>query len=279
MSVMRAKYEQLGSKPGFVELRANTPVLATWDDHDYGVNDGGAEYPMKEGAKQEFMDFFEVPDDAPMRTREGIYAAHTFGDERHRVQVLLLDTRSFRGPLDPGEPPARYGPTDDTSRTVLGEQQWSWLEQQLREPARIRIIASSIQVIPEQHGWEKWGNFPHERQRFFELLRRTAAEGVILLSGDRHLAEISFLPADDALGIGYPLYEVTSSGLNRGGGGNADEPNRYRIGPGNFRGDNFGAITIDWSGDDPSLGLRVYDADGETALQTDVALSRLRAPG
>ncbi|MGI9173738.1 MAG: alkaline phosphatase D family protein, partial [Rhodothermales bacterium] len=160
MDTLRAKYAELGAQPGFQQARATMPVLATWDDHDYGVNDGGVGYPMKEGSKEVFMDFFDVPEGAPMRNREGIYHARTFGPERRRVQVILLDTRFFRDPLQ--ERPAGaardtlgpYLPADDTTRTMLGEAQWARLEEKLQEPADVRLLVSSIQAIPEEHGWE-----------------------------------------------------------------------------------------------------------------------------
>ena len=279
VDTLRAKYAELGDQPGFQRLVETTPVLATWDDHDYGENDAGAAYPMKEASKDVFMDFFDIPEAAPMRERGGIYHAHTFGPEGRRVQVILLDTRTFRDRLQRrpgyvrGDTLGPYMPTDDTTRTMLGEAQWAWLEGALREPADVRLLASSIQAIPEEHGWEKWKNLPHERERLFELIRETGAEGVVLLSGDRHLAEISRLGADV---VGYPLYEVTSSGLNRGGGGSAWEPNRHRLGE-NFRADNYGLLTLDW--DAGTLTMEVYDDEGELGLREAVPLAELTRDG
>ena len=282
MTVMRAKYALLGAQPGYQSLRKIAPVLATWDDHDYGVNDGGADYPRKVESQQVFMDFFGVPDSSPMRFRPGIYDAHVFGPVGKRIQVILLDTRYFRGPLM-REPKSveygffdRYMPSTDTTSSMLGEAQWAWLEDQLRQPAEIRLLVSSIQVIAEEHSWEKWVNLPHERARLLRLLRETQAEGVIILSGDRHLAEISRLDGGSPDGIGYPLYDVTASSLNRGGGGSGDELNRHRIGPGNFRGNNFGKIIIDWTVKDPTISIQVLDDTGALRLHHDIKLSGLR---
>ena len=100
----------------------------------------------------------------------------------------------------------------------------------------LRIIASSIQLIPTEHCWEKWANFPKERIRMFELLRTTDASGVIVISGDRHLGEISVLPLDY---LGYPLYEITSSGLNSALGENSDardEQNSFSYQRGKYSG-------------------------------------------
>jgi alkaline phosphatase D len=138
-------------------------------------------------------------------------------------------------------------------------------------------LVSSIQVIAEDHGWEKWANLPHERTRLLKLLRKTGAEGAVILSGDRHLAELSRLDGDAVNGIGYPLYDLTSSGLNRGGGGSSDEPNRHRIGR-NIRHNNFGKITINWAADDPVITLQVLDDTGGSAFRYDIRLSDLRHP-
>ena len=117
-------------------------------------------------------------------------------------------------------------------RQWVGDRQWGWLERQLRQPAELRLVVSSIQVIPEEHGFERWANLPRERERLFELIRSNGANGMVLLSGDRHLAEISRLPFEV---VGYSLYEVTSSSMNAERHG-PKEPNRYRTTAESFKG-------------------------------------------
>jgi len=41
MAVLRAKYAEFAAQPGFARLRAETPIVAIWDDHDFGENDAG----------------------------------------------------------------------------------------------------------------------------------------------------------------------------------------------------------------------------------------------
>jgi alkaline phosphatase D len=291
MGVMRARYGMLAAQPGFQELKATCPILATWDDHDYGANDAGAEYPMKRESQQVFLDFFGVPRDSPRRAREGIYHAEIFGPPGKRVQIILLDGRYHRSALKGGFQPSergegfrgRYLPNTDPEATMLGREQWQWLEKQLQLPAELRIICSGVQVIPDEHGSETWGNFPLERRRLFRLIRDTGAEGVVLLSGDRHLAEIARLPADHADGVGYPLFDVTSSSLNRPSGNFtkagtrfANEINSYRVGLTYFD-TNFGAVLVDWDQPDPVIRLRVCDEKGDIVLQQRLHLSELRA--
>ncbi|HVX10209.1 MAG TPA: alkaline phosphatase D family protein, partial [Pirellulales bacterium] len=170
----------------------------------------------------------------------------------------------------------------DPQATILGEQQWKWLGEQLATPAEVRLIGSSIQFVADEHGWEKWGNFPQERSRLLNLLRQSRAAGVIFLSGDRHLAEISRLPAANDVGPGYPLYDITSSSLNapsgnltKSGARFANEVNSYRVGLTYFEA-NFGTVDIDWS--NSIIRLQVRDTAGDVVLQQRLALSELRPP-
>jgi alkaline phosphatase D len=277
MDVMRRKYAKLAAMPGFQAIRKACPILATWDDHDLGANDAGSDYPMKDASQKIFLDFFGDPADSPRRGRPGVYDARVFGPEGKRVQVILLDTRYFRSSPMARNPRAltSQGPYvghPDPNTTILGEDQWRWFAEQLKVPAEVRLVVSSIQVVAEDHGWEKWMNFPHERERLFKLIRDTGAEGVILLSGDRHLAELSMMDA----GVGYPIYDLTSSGLNQAARAwRPLEVNRHRVATMNW-GDNFGVITIDWDRPDPRIGLQIRDVEGDITIQQKIDLSTLR---
>jgi len=275
IAVMREKYKQQAEKEGFMALKKLCPLMGTWDDHDYGEDDAGASYPLKKEAQQAFLDFFGVPNDSPRRQQEGIYEAKVFGPAGKRVQVILLDMRYFRSDLKLGSRRGTYLPLNDPKATFLGEKQWQWLEEQLRVPAEVRLIGSSVQFVAEDHPYEKWANIPHERQRLLKLLASTKANGVVILSGDRHLAELSLLQE----GTPYPLYDLTSSGLNQGNKRfRKIEPNKHRVAIQDV-GDNFGLVRIDWTKDDPILSLEIHDVDGDVTIRQKVPLSRLQAKG
>jgi alkaline phosphatase D len=245
MDTLRAAYARAATIPGMARLRATTPHLATWDDHDYGKNDAGADFIHREEAQRQFADFWQLPAEDPRRSRPGVYHAQMFGPRGKRVQVILLDTRYFRSPLKPtdqrGAPGReRYVPDETPGLTILGDAQWAWLEQQLRQPADLRLIVSSIQVIADGHGWERWGNIPRERQRLYDLVASTGARGVVFLSGDRHIGglyrEVNRTP--------YPLHDITSSGLTQFFS-NVREAGPNRIGA-PYGAVNFGTADIDW---------------------------------
>jgi alkaline phosphatase D len=272
MQVMRDKYAQFNAVPGFADLRRRIPLLGTWDDHDYGENNAGVEYPMKRQSQQALLDFFNVPADSPRRTREGVYHAESFGPPGRRVQVILLDTRYFRSPVKLAPEGKGTVPNNDPGVTILGDAQWRWLEAQFRHPADVRLIVSSIQVVAEGHGGEKWMNFPGERQRLYDLIRDTRANGVIFLSGDRHFADLSVMEA----GVGYPLFDVTSSGLTQAARRwRPLSPNTNRVAGMSFD-TNFGLIEIDWRVADPIVSLQIRDEAGDVRINQKFPLSLLR---
>ena len=138
----------------------------------------------------------------------------------------------------------------------------------------MRLLASGIQVLPTQHCYEKWANFPLQRERLLDLIRDSGANGVVLVSGDRHLAEISRLPAQR---VGYPVYEITTSGLNSAVGMIGrfiQEPNQLRHFDSNVTVDNFGSITLQQNQQaDPEsfeVRLRLHDKSGAILQQLPV---------
>lgn len=250
MDVLKQKYELQKNNAGYQQVMASTPIIGIWDDHDYGVNDGGKEYPKKQESQQLLLDFLGEPENSPRRKREGAYASYTYGPEGKRVKVILLDARYFRDPLvkdDKKNMPNEQG-------EILGETQWKWLEKELtNSDAAVHLIGSGIQFIPEEHIYEKWANYPKERKRLFDVISRTKAKGVILLSGDRHIAEISRIEVPS---LSYPIYEVTASGLTHASSDNTSEPNKYRVSK-LVNELNFGLIEIDWNSKPLQVSLQV----------------------
>jgi len=281
-------YERLKKNPDFnkflVASRAREiDVFATWDDHDYGLNDGGEDHTERLEAKKAFIDFFSPLGLAEASLDEpGIHNAAVIELADLKVQVVMLDTRSFRSSFVKSKNPqvcerGGWVFSSDPDATILGEDQWAWLAKQLRQPADLRLIVSSIQVLPTEQCFEKWANFPAERERLLSLIAISQAEGVLLLSGDRHASEISIINRED---IGYPLYEITSSGLNnalRGRFNVADEPNKFRALDANVSDNSFGEIEITGADTEQSLIFRLIDEEGVELQALEVALQSLRA--
>lgn len=252
MTVLRRKYEDQDKQEGYQQLKKKVPVIGIWDDHDYGVNDGGKEYPMRAESRDVLFDFLKVSKSNPAWKRAGAYQSYTFGEKGKQTKVILLDARYFRDQVirKKGAYP-QYIP--NTEGTILGSEQWQWLENELKNSkADVHIIASGIQVLPTQHNYEKWNTFPQERNRLFDLLVKYQVPGVALITGDRHIGEISKI---DIPGLNYPLIELTTSGLTHTYE-NASEKNNLRIGKLTDK-LNFGIIEIDWEQQKPQIKFSI----------------------
>lgn len=226
---IRTMYDAQNKVSGYKKLKKNTQVIGTWDDHDYGLKDGGSEFASKKQSQQAFLDFMGVPADHPRRSQEGVYFAYNYNGSLGKIKIMVLDTRYFRTTLTPDtETEQRYKPNPYGEGTLLGETQWNWFSNELNtSDADFNLVVSSIQFLSNEHGFECWGNFPHEVDRFKQLLVDSQAKGVIVLSGDRHISEFSKI---DIPGLSYPLIDFTSSGLTHAWSNFSGEPNPYRLG-------------------------------------------------
>lgn len=269
-AVMKEKYQALTTLPDYLAFSRKIPILPIWDDHDYGKNDAGREYPMKETSARLFFEAFAFPKNHPARKTPGVYHSRFLGLKGQRVHVILLDTRTFRSELPTQKINRRktYLPQTGPDATMLGASQWQWLKQELRKPAELRLIVSSIQVLATSHRFEKWSNLPDERTRFLELLAQTNPGPTILLSGDRHLAEVCQLPKAQSK-LPFDLYEMTASGMTHAGA--PDDPDPLRL-EGTFtRKTNFGLIDIAWKENKPSVTLSIKTSEGEPLSSTQVS--------
>jgi len=240
MDTLRAKYRRQNAQVEYQLLKESTPIIGIWDDHDYGINDGGKNYAQKKASRDLMFDFLSVPLDASERKREGGYAAYTYGEGNQQVKVILLDGRYFRDTLERIDRIYQINPTGQ----ILGDAQWKWLENELKtSTARVNFIVSGIQILPTEHAYEKWANFPQEREKLLNLLSNSGVQNPILLSGDRHIAEIMKL-VDSRFPKG--IYEVTASGLTHTWSGIAEEKNSLRISE-LIAKLNYGLASFDWN--------------------------------
>lgn len=286
---LRARHAEFANVEAIQAFRRKHAHVAIWDDHDFGVDDAGGEYPHKVLSQQLFCDTWGEPPESFRRRRSGVFQSYRINAQGKTVQLILPDLRFNRTALksDPArrsgyesmmkaagegatDPiPGWYVPNADPAATMLGEAQWQWLSAQLAQPADLRILCSSVQLAAEGTGWECWANFTADRERLLDMLRRLRVEQLIVLSGDMHYGELSRL---DAPGL-YPIWDLTSSGITEVW--KVPTPNVRRQ-QGVMAEVNFGMVEIDWA--TRSLTLSARGLDGRSRISQRVALDSLRLP-
>ena len=241
LTLLKSKYDLQDTQSDYIKMRQRTPIIGIWDDHDYGANDAGKEYANRAESRDLMLEFLDVPASNPVWGREGGYQSYTIGESGKQIKIILLDGRYFRDSLQKtptGEP--RYFPNE--TGDILGEAQWTWLENELtNSTAQVHLVACGIQMLPTEQIFEKWANFPTARQRLLTLLESINPPNLLLMSGDRHIGEVTQITTDS---LGITLTEVTSSGLTHSWE-SVEEINSNRISP--LIGEkNYGLLQIDW---------------------------------
>lgn len=279
MDTLRNKYIRWMAQPDFKRLDSSTTIFATWDDHDFGRNDAGKWYPYKKESKEIFMEFFKEPANSERRKHDGIYKTEYIQQGDKTIQVLLLDVRTFRSDVLLYDTAAKlprdhyfyrpdYKPHVSTDSSLLGEEQWKWLGEELKKPADLRLICSGSQFAIEYNGYEAWANFPHEQKKMLELIKLTKANGVLFLTGDVHYAEISRL---EEPGL-YPLYDVTASGITSTWDFATLNKNRIE---GPVMDNHYGLLTIEWI-KDPVIKMEIIDKFRNTRIEYTINKSQIQ---
>ena len=238
----RAYSKQEKLLPDFLD---QTDIFAIWDDHDYGKNDGGSDYKYKKLAENLFLDFWNVPINDVRRSREGIYFSENKVFFNRKYKLIFLDTRYFRSQLKGKK--GSYQKNNDESSTILGKEQWTWLEKELNSNFDYLFIFSSIQIIPEDHGFEKWSNFPNDRTKLLKILEKYK-DRTILFSGDRHRSGIYKRNG---------IIEITSSSMNKPGSA-FFETDKYLIGE-TYPQENYSVLKIL----NNDINIDIKDKNGE----------------
>ena len=236
---IKKAYSKLKKNKEYTHFEKQHDIYGTWDDHDYGENDGGVDFISKQKSRDILYNFLDISKNDKARSRTGAYQSFRLEKGGLSVRLILLDVRYFRDKLEKNPVHGiRYIPNPNAK--LLGADQWHWFEKELYQAKEdVIIIGSGTQIIPEEHGYEKWSDYPSERNRFLDLIKQNASKSILLLSGDRHMAEVSAIAVNHELF----LYEITSSGLTHTWTENREEPNAYRI-RSKFPVKNFGLLHL-----------------------------------
>ncbi len=256
---MRRKYQLQLNVPEYRRFQSIVPIVGVWDDHDYGINNGGKGNPVKAAAQQIFLDFIDEPNNTARRTQQGVYTSYTYGVGNHSVKLFLLDTRYHRDRTGSGR------------ADMLGKQQWQWLEKEIRgSEAAVNLFVSSVSVMSPQFPFaEEWNDFKWSRKKLFKLMSKHDLPGVLFLTGDRHFS--SHLEGKVK---GKTFHEFMSSGLTH-------YMHRKRVSrvfrhvygdENSYFGKNFSKITFHWNQRPLKLSFEVFDTENQRQVEKSLTL-------
>lgn len=283
------QYRKLNRITEYRDIREKVPFLTVWEDQDYAITDGTGPFIDRESAKADFIKYWAYLKTTLNGKQKALYHSKMLGNKKQIVQVIVLDTNWDRSELKkntehqsevstttpvPSSADLTTAPTttlsetktvtvkenrpfvedEDKKKHFLSEEQWTWLESELRKPAALRILVSSIQVIANEHHFEKWGLFPHERERLLNLLKYTKAKNLVVLSGNRQIGAIA---QTELKGLGK-IYDITSSPINLiATQGNVLKDTAYTKDA--YQEVNFGLMKINWSAKQATVEIRGAD--------------------
>ena len=174
------------------------PILAVWDDHDYGWNNGNKSYKYKEDSKKIFEAFYAQRErGGNSYFEQGPGVSSIF--KAFNIQFIFLDNRSFRGEKGRG--------------SHWGELQEKWLMKHLasREKFKGHVLINGDQFFGAYHRFESFEG--HRKKHFTRVMEKIfkSRRPSLFISGDRHLFELMEIPKEE---FGYKTYEITSSGVH-----------------------------------------------------------------
>ena len=250
------------------------PQFAIWDDHDYGPNDIGKNYILKDASRKVFNSYFCNPSSG--ENGQGTYTMNSWGD----ADIFMTDDRWWRSADrmkdSINDPQGLPGRKPNPDKRMLGAQQMEWLKNSLLySTATFKIIAMGSQVLNPVSPFDTWWDFPAEYDELMDFLKEYKINGVIFLTGDRHHSEIIKV---DRPGT-YPLFDITVSPLTSGTHkfGGPEKNNPYRV-LGIDEKQNYGKFSFSGIRGSRKLTVEYLGVKGEKLGEWSITEKELKTP-
>ncbi len=248
------------------EFMAKMPQYAIWDDHDYGPNDAGKSFILKEESRNIFKNYSLNPGYG--QEGKGIYTKVSYSD----VDIFLTDDRYFRSEV---ELPDSINGKPSADKTFLGAMQIDWLKNALLfSTATFKIIVVGSQVLNPLNEWECMHHYGHEYNELINFLADQKINGVVFFTGDRHHSEVIKL---DREGL-YTLYDVTispyTSGISKVRGAELNNP--YRINNTLVEAQNFGKISFTGKAKERTMKVEFIGTKAEKLGEWSISENELK---
>ena len=243
------------------------PQFAIWDDHDYGPNDIGKNYILKEASRKVFNSYFCNPSSG--ENGQGTYTMTSWGD----ADIFMTDDRWWRS-ADKIKDSVNGKPNPE--KRMLGAQQMEWLKNSLLySTATFKIIAVGSQVLNPVSPYDTWWNFPAEYEELMSFLKEYKINGVVFLTGDRHHSEIIKVERPGT----YPLFDITVSPLTSGTHkfSGPEKNNPYRV-LGIDEKQNYGRFSFSGLRGSRKMTVEYLGLKGEKISEWSITEKELKTP-
>ena len=174
------------------------PFITTWDDHEIANNSymDGAEnhqestegdwYSRKSAGTKAYYEWLPVREPT-----DKLYRSFKAGE---LFNLIILDTRIA------GRTEQIYDHENDSykdeSRSILGNDQYDWLKNELKEEQQWKIIGNQVpfgpMIVPTEEGshpyMDGWDGYPAERERVLNFITEQKIKNSIFMTGDYHSA-------------------------------------------------------------------------------------------
>jgi alkaline phosphatase D len=253
------------AQPVIQNLLKAMPQYAIWDDHDFGPDNSGFSYGLKDVSRDIFMKYWCNPFYG--ENQKGIYSQITYSD----VDLFLTDDRYFRS-ADEMEDSINGKPNPD--KHFLGEIQLRWLEDALVQSlATFKIIVIGSQTLNPFSTDEGYYKYSYEFNQLMDFLKRSKIKGVLFLTGDRHHSEIIKTEREN----NYDLYDITvspfTSGVARVKGIEIENP--YRVKGSLIEERNYAKIGIEGGKNERILKVQFLGKDGKDLYTWNISEKQL----
>jgi alkaline phosphatase D len=226
--------------PDLQEAHRQYPWIAVWDDHETANNsykDGARNHTAGDGPwyerKVNGIETYEAW--MPVRLPDvndtfKIFRRFTFGN---LADLHMLDTRIYER-----DKQVASGITSvfdslllDSTRTMLGSEQFDWLKNNLSgSTAQWQILGQQVMMAPlvipagvfgppSIVNPDQWDGYPYDRQKLYRHVLNNNIQNMVVLTGDIHTSWANDLPLDNydtlnrnnSAGVEFVATSITSS--------------------------------------------------------------------
>jgi alkaline phosphatase D len=186
-----AKYKENRTDAGLRTLLQKTGTFSIWDDHEVSNDFSGPSNPLTPTGLRAFENYWPISGERS--SADKLFHKYSWGKT---MDMMILNNRGYRDPNTK---------VDGPDKTMLGEEQLKWLEQQLLESdAQVKLVATSVPIsIPtgsqnHRDGWANGNNvnpndptgYENEFRKISDFIVEKGIKNVYFVTTDVHFADI-----------------------------------------------------------------------------------------